>query len=150
MTARPAAQPPERLRRLPSRLLTRTAAQVQRLVAEGLGEYRTHHYALMAAAAELGPASQAALGQACGMDRSDVVAALDDLTARGLVRRAPDPADRRRNTVVLTGNGERALHELDARVQEVQQRAFSPLTPDERAVLADLLARVNRHHAEAE
>ncbi|KIH96791.1 MarR family transcriptional regulator [Streptomonospora alba] len=141
--------PPLRLRRLPTRLLTQTAAHVQRLVAQGLGDFRTHHYALLAAAEERGPSSQAALGRACGMDRSDVVAATNDLAARGLLRRDPAPGDRRSNVITLTADGENALRDLDERVRRLQDSVFAPLSEDERDQLTRLLTRVLRHRAES-
>jgi DNA-binding MarR family transcriptional regulator len=54
---------------------------------------------------EFGPASQASLGRRTSMDRSDVVAALNDLARDGLVRRSPDPADHRRNVITITPAG---------------------------------------------
>ncbi|MEY9211998.1 winged helix-turn-helix transcriptional regulator [Thermobifida halotolerans] len=146
MTADPTETPPRRLSGLPSRLLTQTAAHVHRLVTHGLGDFRTHHYALMAALAEAGPSSQAVLGRRCGMDRSDVTAAVTELASRGLLRRTVDPAHRRRNIVALTAEGENALRELDQRVQRLQDEAFAPLTPTERAHLAELLTRLLDHH----
>ncbi|GAB3452368.1 hypothetical protein GCM10027570_30550 [Streptomonospora sediminis] len=138
--------PPVRLQRLPTRLLTQTAAHVQRLVAQGLGDFRTHHYALLAAAQERGPSSQAALGRSCGMDRSDVVAATNDLAARGLLRRDPAPGDRRSNIITLTADGENALRDLDQRVLRLQETVFAPLTGDERDQLTRLLTRMLQHH----
>jgi DNA-binding MarR family transcriptional regulator len=52
-------------------------------------DLRGYHYRLLATLAEDGPTSQADL------DHSDVTAAINDLAGRGLVVRAPDPADRR-------------------------------------------------------
>lgn len=139
-------QTPRRLRDIPSRLLTQTASHAHRLVAQHLGEFRTHHYALLAALAETGPSSQAALGRRCGMDRSDVTAAVTELAARGLLRRTLDPAHRRRNIITLTAQGETALQDLDRRVRQAQDEVFAPLTPDERAQLSELLTRLLAHH----
>ncbi len=54
---------------------------------------------------QLGPCSQADLGRATTIDRSDVVDVLGDLDAWGLTRRETDPSDRRRNVVLLTEAG---------------------------------------------
>ncbi|QBI56484.1 MarR family winged helix-turn-helix transcriptional regulator [Streptomonospora litoralis] len=145
----PAENPPARLRRLPSRLLNQNAAHAHRAVARALGEFRTHHFALLAAVEERGPSSQAALGRACGMDRSDVVAAVNHLAEKGLVRREPAPHDRRSNVITLTAEGCRTLHELDERVRRTQDEIFAALSPDEREQLTDLLARVLDHHSGA-
>jgi MarR family len=63
-----------------------------RLLTDGLAPAasRGYHYRLLAALEEFGPASQARLGGRAGVDRSDVVAALNDLSARGMVERTPD------------------------------------------------------------
>lgn len=49
--------------------------------------------------------SQLAVAQTLGIDRTTMVALLDDLEAHGVVARRPDPADRRRNVVELTKSG---------------------------------------------
>ena len=92
---------PQRLRTLPSRLINGAALTVNRIVDQALAQagVRRYHYALLATLEEYGPASQAALGRRTGIDRSDVVATVNDLAERQLVKRAPDPEDRRRNII---------------------------------------------------
>ncbi|MEH0939025.1 MarR family winged helix-turn-helix transcriptional regulator [Micromonospora psammae] len=143
------SQPPTRLRATPSWLLTQTAAHAARLVTEGLGriDARGYHYRLLAALEEYGPASQAELGRRCGIDRSDVVAALNELAARDLVRRSPDPTDRRRNIVTMTAAGERELHRIAHTLTRIQDDLLAPLTPTERDQLSRLLTRVLHHHS---
>ena len=51
------------------------------------------------------PASQLQVAQTLGIDRTTMVAVLDVLERKGIVRRRPDPADRRRNVVELTEQG---------------------------------------------
>lgn len=140
--------PPTRLTRLPSRLITQAAVHANRLVGDSLAtaDARRYHYSLLAALEEFGPASQAALGRRCGIDRSDVVAMLNELTDRKLVERTTDTADRRRNTVALTPAGTRQLRRLDELLAEVQDQLLAPLTTDERDHLARLLRRILDHH----
>jgi DNA-binding MarR family transcriptional regulator len=107
---------------------------------------RGYHYRLLAALQEFGPASQAALGRRTGMDRSDVVAALNDLAGRGLVERAPDPADRRRNVITITADGTAHFERLDRLLSRAQDELLAPLSPAEREVLTGLLTRVLDHH----
>ena len=64
---------------------------------------RRAHYALLVALREDGPASQAALGRRLAADRSDMHRTVGELESRGLIAREPDPEDRRRNVVTLTG-----------------------------------------------
>jgi len=75
------------------------------------------------------------------------VAALNDLAARGLVRRSPDPGDRRRNAVRITPAGRAHLDRLEELLAGVQARLLAPLSPAERAELARLLTRVVDHHS---
>jgi DNA-binding MarR family transcriptional regulator len=140
---------PARLRTTPSWLLTQTAAHAARLVADGLGALnaRGYHYRLLAALDELGPASQAELGRRCGIDRSDVVAVLNELAAKDLVRRAPDPADRRRNVVTLTTAGRRELRRMADTLDRVQDTLLAPLSPTDRDELTRLLTTLLDHHS---
>lgn len=135
---------PERLRALPSWLVNQAALLATRLVTDelaGLG-LRRHHYSLMTALDEIGPASQADLGRRTTIDRSDVVATVNDLAELGFVERTPDPTDRRRNVVSLTPAGRRRLRQLDRRLAAVQDELLAPLTTRERTQLVDLLTRV--------
>jgi MarR family transcriptional regulator, lower aerobic nicotinate degradation pathway regulator len=139
---------PTRLRELPSWLINQTAMPAQRLVATGLAERGAsrQQYALLASLDERGPASQAALGRTGGIDPSDMVALVNDLVARGLVARTPDPADRRRNVVTITAEGESHLEQLDPVVADLQDDLLAPLTSDERRQLVRLLTKLVDHH----
>ncbi len=140
---------PARLRGKPSWLITHIAPHAHRLVAAGFASAgaRRYHYALLAALEEFGPASQATLGRRCGIDRSDVVAAINELADEQLVERTPDPEDRRRNVITITQAGVQQLQRLDGALVEVQDQLLAPLSMDERKDLAQLLARVLDHHA---
>ncbi|GAA3211253.1 MarR family winged helix-turn-helix transcriptional regulator [Oerskovia jenensis] len=132
---------PERLRALPSWLLAQAALEASRVVSEHLAAVGAHrsHYAVLAALEEFGPASQAALGRRCGIDRSDLVALLDRLVADGDVERRPDPSDRRRNIVTLTPRGVRRLDELSAVLGDAQDVLLSALPDEDRDALVALL-----------
>ncbi|MCD0449515.1 MarR family transcriptional regulator [Actinocorallia sp. API 0066] len=145
------AETPERLRRLASRALGRAAAQADRIITEGLAEADAHrwHYAVLATLAEFGPASQATLSRRTGVHRSDMVGVLNTLAARGLVERAPNPADRRRNVITLTPEGSARLADLDALQTTLQDRVLAPLSPADRALLHTLLDRLTAHHGQA-
>jgi DNA-binding MarR family transcriptional regulator len=135
---------PTRLRLLPTWLLSQAGARAHRLLSEALAasNSRGHHYRLLAALEDLGPASQVDLGRAAGLDRSDVAVSLQQLERRKLVRRIADPVDRRRKRVALTASGRRALDSLDDAVRQVQDLVLQPLTTAERATLTALLARL--------
>ena len=138
---------PARLRTLPTWLLNQAAVRGQRAGAEAfaaVGAHRTH-YSVLAALDEFGPASQAALGRRCGIDPSDMVALMAVLTDDGLVERAPDPSDRRRNVVSITAGGRRRLGELTTAVDGAQDALLEPLNTSERADLVTLLTRLVAH-----
>jgi MarR family transcriptional regulator, lower aerobic nicotinate degradation pathway regulator len=77
--------------------------------------------------AESGPDSQSGLSDRTGIYRSDLVATINELTERGLVVRAPDPADHRRNAITLTDEGRRHLKRLDALLAEAEAEFLAPL-----------------------
>lgn len=146
----PAAQvaPPERLWRLSTWLLSKVANRGFRVVVDrvgGAGVAAT--YSLLAALDEFGPVSQATLGRRLGIDRSDVVAVLNDLERDGLAVRAPDDRDRRRNAITITPEGARALRRLDGLVTGAQDALLEPLSAAERRQLIELLRRLFAHHA---
>jgi MarR family transcriptional regulator, lower aerobic nicotinate degradation pathway regulator len=139
---------PSRLRALPSWLVNQTSVPANSLVSAALAsaDARRDHYKVLAALDEYGPASQATLGRRCGIDRSDMVATINELTERGFVDRAPDPTDRRRNVITLTRKGRGHLRKLDRLVAEAQDKLLVPLSPGERTQLVDLLTRIVDHH----
>lgn len=147
-----AAEPsaPRRLAELPSWLASQVAQQAHRLVSEALAEegVRKHHFTVLTALADEGATSQAALGRRLWIDRSDLHAVLNDLERDGLVARARDKHDRRRNLVVLTSAGVSALKRLDARVEAAQDALLEPLSAGERRELRRLLTRLVEHQAE--
>jgi DNA-binding MarR family transcriptional regulator len=139
---------PTRWEGLPSWLLGQTAGHAQRLVGEGFSAVgaRGYHYRLLVTLEESGPASQAALGRRSGIHLSDMVATINELAEGGLVERAPDPADRRRNVISLTSAGKRQLRRLEKRLAECQDELLAPLSPEERQTLTELLSRLRDHH----
>ena len=139
---------PARLSTKPSWLLGQVAVHAHRLASEGFGELgaRGYHYRILAALDEFGVASQAELGRRCSMDRSDVVAAINELAERGFVERTPDPDDRRRNLVSLTAAGDRQLRDLDRALDKVQDDLLGPLSATDRQALTSLLTRLLGHH----
>lgn len=133
---------PDRIRALPSFQLARASLRAQRLVADALAPtgMRRQHFSVLAALDEGGPASQAELGRALALDRSDLHAIVGELEAAGAIRRARDASDRRRNVVTVTGKGRRTLARLQARVDAAQDELLAGLPARDRAELARLLA----------
>jgi DNA-binding MarR family transcriptional regulator len=141
--------PPARLLSKPTWLITQTSIHAHRLLTEALASVnaRGYHYRLLAALDEFGPASQATLGRRTEMDRSDVVAALNELADGGLVGRTADPDDRRRNVITITPAGRARLERLEDVLAGVQNQLLTPLSGRESRALVDLLTRVLAHQS---
>lgn len=138
-----------RLRRLPTRLINQTALLATRATEQAMAGSgsRRYHYAVLTTLHEGGAGSQAELGRRTGIDRSDIVAVLNDLVARGFVERTVDPGDRRRNIVNLAVPGREHLRELDRRLDLAQQDLLAALSAAERRTLVTLLGRILDDHA---
>ncbi|MFC7585177.1 MarR family winged helix-turn-helix transcriptional regulator [Nonomuraea antimicrobica] len=121
--------PPQRMRTLPSRLTNQAAQIANRIVDQALAQadVRRYHYFLLATLEEYGPASQATLGRRTGIDRSDMVAIVNDLAERQLLQRTPDPQDRRRNIITITPAGRTQLTHLDRLLATAQDEYLAPL-----------------------
>jgi DNA-binding MarR family transcriptional regulator len=137
------------LRRLPSRLLSQTAALVGKVARDALAAEGIHRYqfATLATLEAFGPSSQAELCRRTDLDRSDMNAVVNALEAEGLVTRVPDPGDRRQNIVEMTEDGRARFERLKARLAEAQDRALAPLTAVERRELLRLLQILHDHLA---
>ncbi|MBB2948408.1 DNA-binding MarR family transcriptional regulator [Actinoplanes lutulentus] len=138
---------PARLSAKPTWLITQLSVHAHRLATEAFAEAGAHgyHYRILTALDEFGVASQADLGRRCNMDRSDVVAAINEMAAQGYVERTPDPADRRRNLVSLTETGQQQQQRLEQSLQRAQDELLAPLTAAERKTLTHLLHEVLTH-----
>lgn len=140
------ASAPSRIRDRPTWLISRNYARSHALLNDtfatsGSG-LRSYHYRLLAALEEWGPASQADLARSTSVDRSDVVTVLNELEQRGLIDRAVDPRNRRRNIVSITRAGRKQFQALDDVIDEVQERVLAPLSKNERRQLAKLLRKL--------
>ena len=137
-------QPPQRLRTMPSWLLSRAALAGDRLVVACLAEVglRKHHFTALLAVAEEDGLSQAALGRRLGLDVSDVHTVVGELEERGSLARTRDPADRRRNVLRLTASGRRELARLERRVGAAQDALLAPLSATARRQLVTALEAV--------
>ncbi|WP_208868871.1 MarR family winged helix-turn-helix transcriptional regulator [Streptomyces glaucescens] len=88
------------------------------------------------------PVSQAELGRGPGNDPKDMAAILNDLQNDGLVIRAPDAGDRRKNALSLSPSGERRPLQTEKLGRGANEELTAALTPAERTRLMALLARM--------
>lgn len=103
---------------------------------------RSRHYTVLVVAAESVGRSQRGLSELLGIDPSALVAIVDDLVRDGLVRRDPDPEDRRTRLIVATDAGRARVAEARALAETVNEDLQSKLDPAERELLLDLLRRI--------
>ncbi len=86
--------------------------------------------------------TQSLLASATQLDRSTMVAVIDQLESRDLVERRASPIDRRSNALVLTPEGENLLKLLKRRIKKHEARIAAAMTPAETATLVELLTRI--------
>ncbi|HUZ76442.1 MAG TPA: MarR family transcriptional regulator [Chloroflexota bacterium] len=128
----------------PSFVLARVAELSDRLFEGHLRTLgiRARQYAMMAVLADEGPRSQHLLGQELGIDRTSMVALVDNLEQLGLLRREKAPGDRRAYALHLTEDGEAVLAEAGRFVIAVEKEVFAGLSAHERRQLHELLRRL--------
>jgi DNA-binding MarR family transcriptional regulator len=125
-------------------LVGRASLHAQRLLHRRFAEHdlRKQHYAVLRSLADVGSAAQGPLADRVAVDRSDMVALVDELEAAGHVERSPDPDDRRRKIVSITGSGTEVLDELGELVEAADDELLAPLSEAERRTLVELLTRI--------
>jgi DNA-binding MarR family transcriptional regulator len=130
----------ERIPFLLSQLGSHVAAEFDRALTTTGVDPRTYAV-LMALAAEDGQ-SQRQLSARLGIHRNAMVAVIDSLERQGLAERRSHPEDRRAFAVTLTAKARKLLPDLDARGRALEDDITSPLSPEERTTLRQLLQRV--------
>jgi len=78
-----------------------------------------------------GPLSQRRLAERQGIDRTTMVAVVDELERLGAVERRKDPADRRANALYITPRGRRLLTRARTAVAGAEEAFLAPLPPAE-------------------
>jgi DNA-binding MarR family transcriptional regulator len=86
--------------------------------------------------------TQHELAAMSNIDRSSMVALLDDLEARGLAERRADPDDRRKRAIHLTDEGSATVRSLQGEAARAGERFFAALSAEERATLHALLRKL--------
>jgi DNA-binding MarR family transcriptional regulator len=105
-------------------------------------DLKVRHYAVLAMACSGTNPSQRELGSFLDLDPSQIVALVDVLEGRGLIRRAPDPRDRRSKILIATDAGHELYVQAAKRTREAEERMLQALTPAQRDQLRDLLAKI--------
>ncbi len=99
-------------------------------------------YLVLVALAAGEPPSQLALAQQVNLDRTVVTYLLDDLEARQMITRRPDPRDRRARQVLITDEGRTHLERAQHSLSLAEARLLADLDEDDARQLRRLLTRV--------
>jgi DNA-binding MarR family transcriptional regulator len=89
--------------------------------------------------------TQSGLARMLGIERSGLVAIVDELERRGLLKRTHVPGDRRVQALVPTDKGAKAYAEARAAVRAHEDALLANLSGDEKATLIGLLAKIRAH-----
>ncbi|MBR3563576.1 MAG: winged helix DNA-binding protein [Clostridia bacterium] len=92
---------------------------------------------------ENGPVTQRVLTDTMGVKPSSMSEIISKLEKSGLVVKTPDPKEYRTRIVSITDDGIRVAEEERIRQQKVHELFLSPLDSDEKAVLMELLHKLN-------
>ena len=126
-------------------LLSRASGQVVRATNAALAEHglRVRQYSVLALACESATGlSQRELATVLGLDPSQVVLLVDELTTAGLVERQAPEADRRTRLVVATEEGRRVRTAARQAADTAVEVPFGLLGQGERDRLRDMLTRI--------
>ncbi|MBV8988603.1 MAG: MarR family transcriptional regulator [Solirubrobacterales bacterium] len=86
--------------------------------------------------------SQREVAELLGVDRTTMVALVDELQAKGWVKRHPQPDDRRKNIVGLTRKGRDIMQRGARLIDDCEERFLAVLSEADAEQLKDALAAV--------
>ena len=132
-------------------LLKKSAIKMQEFYEEALRPLGIigKHAGVLTVLQDRGVISQQEIGKCIYMDRTSMVAVIDDLERRGLVERKAHPTDRRSHVIVLTSKGMGVLPRIRRLSAAVEKKFLSCLSPGEQKDLQGLLRKlVITHYAE--
>src|SRR5437879_12768472 len=116
----------------PGYLLARLGESSRRRFHRALEPEGLHprHFGVMTMVAAQPGMSQQELHEKTAIDPSSMVAVIDELEARGLAERRPDPEDRRARAIFLTSAGLEKLEHVRVVTGELQREFFEALSAE--------------------
>ena len=100
-------------------------------------------FAALMKLADVGEPSQNLLGRLTAMDAATMQGVIKRLLARGLIDRRPDPGDRRRLLLTLSGSGRKLASDLSVQGSKITDMTLEPLSLSERKHFIQLLRRLS-------
>ncbi len=79
--------------------------------------------------------TQTVLASSLGIDKTRLIPVLDDLQERDLIRREPDPEDRRAHVLSLTATGRRRFRRAQTEVHAHEDHLLRALDAEQQAAL---------------
>lgn len=134
---------------LPYRLavLANTVSKgIARLYADRFG-ITIPEWRILAILGAFGPATASEIQGRSAMDKVQVSRAIARLTEAGMIRRTIDAADRRRQTIAMTSEGERVYREIVPLAQAREAALLEGFSDEERTMLDRLLDRLQARAA---
>lgn len=110
---------------------------------EALFGLKIPEWRLIAVIAESTGITQQEIGQRTRMDKVTVSRAAAALSDRGLIARAPNPADGRSQLLVLTPAGDALYAQVAPKALELEAKLFARFGADELASLVAVLRRID-------
>lgn len=116
------------------------------LFAEECGRFNVTpvQYSILTALVQHGALDQVSLAEIVGIDRANTTGVLSRLEARDLIRRGPDPRDRRVKRCALTAQGRNLTRRMSAAVERCHHRTVAALPARERHRFMASLERLVR------
>lgn len=88
--------------------------------------------------------NQGAVGRVLGIKRANMVSLINELVDAELIAREVDPTDRRAFSLEITGKGRAMLSDCLQRIEAHEARMLAEFSESEKAMLLDLLGRIER------
>ncbi|MDJ0950200.1 MAG: MarR family transcriptional regulator [Alphaproteobacteria bacterium] len=124
--------------------LRRTSNEMHARFTEALAQYDVTpaHWTVLVSLYDGSAATPNELVVKVEVDPATISRRLDQLEEKGLIRRHPDPVDRRATRLALTSEGRALTPKLAAISEAINQTALRGFSDSERADLIDRLARL--------
>jgi len=121
-------------------MVGKAAQQVTRRARELLAPFGVTpvQYAVLKVLSDAEALSGAEIGKRMVLDSASITGVVDRLESIGLVRRMPNPNDRRALLIAATGEARRILPEMDRQMDRLNEEAAAILKTDENRFFTEL------------
>ena len=125
-------------------MLAKAAQKIANIAQEGLAPLQldTRQAGLLATIKKYEPVTQTRISKLLRIDRTTMVALIDDLENRGLVVRTESPQDRRVNNLTLTEKGTEILDQAWKKILESEEIGLQNLSTSEKQSLIKILEKI--------